>query len=44
MLDVPTACILFDGLIGSYLAWGVVRGRWRSFGGRVKTEATVPST
>ncbi len=44
MLDVPTACILFDGLIGSYLAWGMVRGRWRPFGGRVKTEAPVPSS
>jgi hypothetical protein len=44
MLDVPMACILYDGLIGFYLAWGVVRGRWRSFGGRVKTAATVPST
>ncbi len=43
MLDVPTACILFDGLIGSYLVWGMVRGRWRSFGGRLKTEATIPS-
>ncbi len=44
LLDVPTACILFDGLIGTYLAWGMVRRRWRSFGGRVKSAATIPST
>jgi len=42
MLDVPTACILFDGLIGAYLAWGVYRRRWLSFGGRPQTGTTSP--
>lgn len=27
--DLPTACLIFDGLIGAFLAWQVWRGRWQ---------------
>lgn len=27
--DLPTACMLFDGLIALYLLWGAQRRRWR---------------
>lgn len=26
LIDLPTACLIFDGLIGSYLAWMTYRG------------------
>ena len=28
LADLPTACILFDGLIGVYLIWRCTSGRW----------------
>lgn len=29
LVDLPMACLLFDGLIALYLAWAIRRGRWR---------------
>jgi len=26
--DLPIACIIFDGLIGAYIAWRTYQGRW----------------
>lgn len=26
--DLPVACIIFDGLIGAYIAWRSYQGRW----------------
>ncbi len=30
MTDLPHACIIFDGLIGGFIAWRIVSGRWKS--------------
>lgn len=30
LTDLPHACIIFDGLIGTFIAWRILKGRWKS--------------
>ena len=39
--DLPVACIIFDGMIGGYLAWRTYSGRWSKVS---RSEAVVLST
>ena len=38
LTDLPLACIIFDGLIGLYIAWRSYNGRW-SFKNRLEGES-----
>jgi hypothetical protein len=31
-VDLPVACIAFDGIIGAWLAWRIAQGRWATAG------------
>lgn len=41
LVDLPTACLLFDGLIAIYLAWAIWNHRWTRSGAR--REAMTPA-
>jgi len=30
LTDLPHACIIFDGLIGAFIAWRILSGRWKA--------------